>query len=304
MCEEVVTMSDKIKLILKLIVGIAVILGAGWYLLNQFSFIGTKLDQVVLMDLPKIKNALEESSKGNEKIETGMNVLTREISSLGDQAESVSKIESNVKLLTQKINDELMSGITQFGKESEQNIEEISKQIDNLSRQYVKFMKLAEDNIVVSIPPKWVDELPHRKGTIFSLGIGTLTNKLNRAQQHAAGQARSTIAMMLEKKTFNAVKYTIESVGKPSPKSLDDLSGELKKQITEAVKEILADSQVESYWVDPAGYVYALVALPIEKSIEGSKLGVLIETLRLTHQSITEALVQDFKKQLKLELLK
>lgn len=297
-------MSDKIKLILKLLLCIAVILGVAWYLVNQFSFIGAKLDQVVLMDLPKIKNALVESAKGNEKMETGMNVLTREISSLGDQAKSVSKIESNVKLLTRKINDELIAGITQFGKESEQNTEEISKKIDNLSRQYVKFMKLAEDKIVVSIPPKWVDELPHRKGTIFALGIGTATNKLNRAQQYAAGQARSTIAMMLEKKTFNAVKYTIESVGKPSPKSLDDLSGELKKQITEAVKEILADSRVESYWVDPAGYVYALVALPIEKSIEGSNLGVLIETLRLTHQSITEALAQDFKKQLKLELLK
>ena len=297
-------MSGKIKLILKLILGIAVILGAAWYLVNQFSFIGAKLDQVVLMDLPKIKNALKESAEGNKKIETGMDVLTQGISSLGDQAESVSKIESNVKLLTRKINDELISGIDQFGEVSEKNIEEISKKIDKLSRQYVKFMKLAEDKIVVSIPPKWVDELPHRKGTIFALGIGTTTNKLNRAQQYAAEQARSTIAMILEKKTFSAVRYTIQSVGKPPPRSLEDLSGELRKQIAEAAKEILADSRVESYWVDPAGYVYALVALPIEKSIEGSKLGVLIETLRLTHQSITEALVQDFKKQLKLEMLK
>jgi hypothetical protein len=297
-------MSGKIKLILKLLLGIAVILGAAWYLVNQFSFIGAKLDQVVLMDLPKIKNALEESTEENKKIETGMDVLTQGISSLGDQAESVSKIESNVKLLVRKINDELISEITQFGEVSEKNIEAVSKKIDTLSRQYVKFMKLAEDKIVVSIPPKWVDELPHRTGTIFALGIGTATNKLNRAQQYAAEQARSTIAMMLEKKTFSAVKYTIQSVGKPPPRSLEDLSGELKKQIAEAVKEILADSRVESYWVDPTGYVYALVALPIEKSIEGSKLGVLIETLRLTHQSITEALVQDFKKQLKLELLK
>lgn len=297
-------MSGKIKLILKLILGIAVIFGAAWYLVNQLSFIGAKLDQVVLMDLPRIKNALEESAEGNKKMETGMDTLTREISSLGDQAESVSKIESNVKLLARKINDELLSEITQFGEVSEKSLEEVSKKIDILSRQYVKFMKLAEDKIVVSIPPKWVDELPQRKGTIFALGIGTSTNALDKAQQRAAEQARSTIAMMLEKKTFSAVKHTIQSVGKPPPRSLEDLSEELKQQITGSVKEILADSRVESYWVDPSGYVYALVALPIEKCIEGSKLGMLIETLRLTHQSITEALVQDFKAQLKLELLK
>lgn len=299
-------MANKIKFIIQLIGGIAVILGALWYLTTQFALIDTKLDQVVLRDMPKIQNALKKSSEGTEKVRTNLDTLTRAITNLEDQAESVNKIGMNIDLLSQKIDDELITGIVQFKKGREQNMEEVkmlSQKMDNLSRQSLKFIKLAEDKIIVSIPPKWVDELPYQKGTIFALGISPSTNKFKKAQRRAVEQARSNIAMMLERKTFNAVGNTIKSTGKTPPKSLDELSGELKKQITEAVNELLADSQVESYWVDPAGYVYALVSLPIAKSMEGSKLGMLIETLRLTQLSITEALMQDFKRQLKLELL-
>jgi len=300
-------MYNKIKFVIQLVAAMAIILGALWYLTNRFSFIDAKLDQVISGDMPKIKDALKKNSEGAEKIKTGMDTLTREIINLGDQTESVNKIDTNIDLLTRKINDELISEIAQFGKGSEQSIKEVkilARKIDNLSRQYVKFLKLAEDKIVVSIPPKWVDELPSRKGTVFALGVSPSANGLNKAQQRAFKQACSNISMMLERKTFNAIRYTIESAGKTSPKNFDELSEELKKQIIGAVNELLADSQVESYWVDPTGYVYALVSLPIEKSIEGSELGALIKTLKLTQLSITEALTQDFKRQLKLELLK
>ncbi|MCK5009732.1 MAG: hypothetical protein KAS98_04550, partial [Deltaproteobacteria bacterium] len=195
----------------------------------------------------------------------------------------------NIEILTEKINDELIPE----RKGSEQNIEAIkilAQKIDKLSSQYVKFLKLAEDKIIVSIPPKWIDELPHRRGTIFALGISPQSNKLTIAQQRALKQARSNVAMMLQRKTFNAVRHAIESAGKPYPNSLKELTPEFKHQITEAINELLVDSQIESYWVDPNGYVYALVSLSIEKYLEGSKLGILIETLRLTKQSITETL--------------
>lgn len=282
-------MLSKIKLIIQFIGGILLILAALWYLATQFASINSKLKQVVSTDMPTIKNRLDKDSKATEKMKADMDILTSNIAAWGDQKESIKKIETNIDLLTKKINDELIPE----KKGSEQNIEAIkilAQKIDKLSRQYVRFLKLAEDKIVVSIPPKWVDELPHRRGTIFALGIGPQSNKLTIAQQRAVEQARSNMAMMLRRKTFNAVRHTIESVGKPSPNSLKELSPEFKQEITEAVNELLVDSQIESYWVDPNGYVYALVSLPIEKYLEGSKLGMLIETLRLTKLSITETL--------------
>jgi len=136
-----------------------------------------------------------------------------------------------------------------------------------------------------------VDELPHREGTVFAIGIGPKNNKLTTAQQRADEQARSNMAMMLRSKTLDAVRHTIESAGKTPPNGLKELSTEFKEEINEVVDELLLDSQIESYWVDPNGHVYALISLPIEKYLEKSKLGTLIETLRLTKQSITESLI-------------
>jgi len=300
-------MSNKIKFVIQLIGGISIIIGILWYLATQFTSIDMKLNQVVSMDIPEIRNTLEKNSEGTDKIKTGMDDLTQKINNLGDQAASVNKIETNIDLLSRKIDEGVISEIDQLGRESERSVKEVEKvsqKIDYLSRQYVKFLKLSKDKIIVSIPPKWVDELPYRKGTIYAVGISATTKELNRAQQRAVEQARSNIAMMLERKTINAVGYVIESAGKNPPQSLEELSKQFKEQLTEAINELLVDSRVESYWVDPSGYVYALVSLPAEDNIEGSKLGILIETLRLTHLSITEALKQDFKKQLKLELSK
>jgi len=283
-------MLSKIKLIIQFMGGILLILAALWYLATQFASINSKLKQVVSTDIPTIKNRLDKDSKATEKMKADMDTLTRNIAEWGDQKESIEKIETNIDLLTKKINDELIPE----RKGGEQNIEAIkilAQKIKILSRQYVRFLKLAEDEIIVSIPPKWIDELPHRRGTIFALGIGPQSNKLKMAQQRAVKQARSNMARVLQRKTFNTVRNTIESVAKPSPHSLKELSPEFKQQITEAVNELLVDSQIESYWVDPNGYVYALVSLPIEKCLEGSKFGILIETLRLTKLSITEALI-------------
>lgn len=284
------TTLGKIKLIIQFIGGILLILAVLWYLTTQFSSIDLKLKQVVSTDIPTIKNELYKDSKATEKMKAGMDVLTRNIAAWEDQKESIKKIETDIDLLTKKINDELIPE----RKGSEQNIEAIkilAHKIDKLSSQYVKFLKLAEDKIIVSIPPKWVDELPHRRGTIFALGIGPKSDKLTMAQQRAVEQARSNMSMMLQIKTFNAVRHTIESTGKPSPNSLKELSPEFKQQITEAVNELLVDSRIESCWVDPNGYVYALVSFPVEKYLEGSKLGILVETLRQTKLSITEALI-------------
>ena len=283
-------MLGKIKLIIQFIGGILLILAALWYLTAQFSSIDLKLKQVVSTDIPTMKNELYKDSKATEKMKADMDVLNRNIAAWEDQKESIKRIETNIDLLTKKINGELISE----RKGSEQNIEAIkllAQKIDKLSSQYVRFLKLAEDKIIVSIPPKWVDELPHRRGTIFALGIGPKSDKLTMAQQRAVEQARSNMSMMLQIKTFNAVRHTIESTGKPSPNSLKELSPEFKQQITEAVNELQVDSQIESYWVDPNGYVYVLVSFPVEKYLEGSKLGILVETLRQTKQSITEALI-------------
>ena len=282
-------MSSKQKLIIQSMVGLILILSILWYLATQFSSIDSKLKQVVSTDIPNIKNRLEKSSKSGEKMESDIDTLTGNITTWEDYKESISKIERNIEILTKKINDELIPE----RKGKKQNIEVIkilAQKIDKLSKQYVRFLKLAEDKIVVSIPPKWVDELPHREGTIFAIGIGPKNNKLTTAQQRASEQARSNMAMMLRSKTLDAVNNTIKSAGKTSPNGLKDLSPEFKQEINEAVDEFLLDSQIESYWVDPNGHVYALVSLPIEKYLEGSKLGTLIETLRLTKQSITEAL--------------
>ncbi len=298
-------MADKIKLILQLIGGIALILLTLWYFTNQFSFIGEKLNKVASVDIPEIKNTLDKNSERADLIKTDMNIISQRINTLGDQAASVNRIETNIDLLSRKINDELISGIDQYGKGSKQNIAELKKlanKIDRLSRQYVKFLKLAEDKIIVSVPPKWIDELPYRKGTIFAVGISPSASELNKAQQIAADQARSGMAMMIERKTFNALGNTIKSAGKSPPESLDELSLQFRQKLSEVVNELLIDTRIENYWVDPAGYVYALISLPIEYRIAGSKFGVLIETLKLTHQSFTEVVMQDFRNQLKLEL--
>lgn len=283
-------MSSKTKRIIQFIVGIVLILAVLWYLATQFSSIDSRLKQVVSTDIPIIKNRLEKGSTATEKMEAAMDTLSGNITSLGDYNESIKEIERNIEILTKKINDELIPE----RKGNKQNVEVIkilAQKIDKLSKQYVRFLKLAEDKIVVSIPPRWVDELPHREGTIFAIGIGHKNNKLTTSQQRAGEQARSNMAMMLQSKTLDAVRHTIESAGKTPPDGLKELSPEFKQEINEAVDELLLDSQIESYWVDPNGHVYALVSLPIEKYLERSKLGTLIETLRLTKQSITEALL-------------
>jgi len=298
---------NKIKFIIKLTGGVAVIVGALWYLAGQFASIDAQLTQVVSIDIPKIKSTFEENSDKTEKIKTDMSNIAQRFNDLGDQAENVKKIEIDIGLLAGKIDDEVISEISKLESENKQNIEEVkvlAQKIDNLSKQYVKFLNLSKDKITVSIPPKWVDELPYRNGTIFTIGVSLSNNKLNKVQQSAVEQARFHMAIMLERKTINAIAYTIESAGKLPPNNFDELSEKFKEQITDAINELLFYSQVESYWVDPAGYVYALVSLPVKDIIDGSKFGVLVETLNLTHISITEALKQDFKKQLKVELLK
>ena len=283
-------MSSKTKRIIQFIIGIVLILALLCYLAIQFASINTKLKQVVSTDIPIIKNRLKRGSTATEKMGADVKSLTGNIATWEDYKESIREIERNIEILTEKINDELIPE----RKGNKQNVEVIkilSQKIDKLSKQYVRFLKLAEDKIVVSIPPKWVDELPHREGTIFAIGIGPKNNKLTTAQERASEQARSNMAMMLRSKTLDAVRHTIESAGKLPPNGLKELSPEFKQEINEVVDELLLDSQIESYWVDPNGHVYALVSLPIEKYLERSKLGTLIETLRLTKQSIAEALI-------------
>jgi len=283
-------MSSKTKRIIQFIVGIVLILAVLCYLAIQFASINTKLKQVVSTDIPIIKNRLKRGSTATEKMEADMDTLTGNIASWGDYKESIKEIKRNIDFLTKKINDELIPEM----KGKKQNVEVIktlAQKIDKLSKQYVIFLKLAEDKIVVSIPPKWVDELPHREGTIFAIGIGPKNNKLTTAQERAGKQARSNMAMMLRSKTLDAVRNTIESAGKTSPNGLKELSPEFKQEINKAVDKFLLESQIESYWVDPNGHVYALVSLPIEKYLKRSNLGTLIETLRLTKQSFTGALI-------------
>jgi len=295
------------KFMIQLSGGIAIIVGTLWYLSGQFASIDVQLTQVISTDIPKIKNDLENNYEKAEQIKTNMDNISRTIDTLGDQAESINKIEKNMNLLADKIDDEIISEMNQLEMERKNNIKEVemlSRKIDNLSRQYVKFLKLSKDKITVSIPPKWVDELPCRDGMIFNVGVSPSTKMINEAQQLAVKQARSHMAIVLKRKTINAIGATIEACGKLPPSAFDELSEQFKKQVNEAINELMIYSRIESYWVDPAGYIYALVSLPVKNIIEGSKFGVLIETLKRTHHSITESLTQDFKHQLKVELLK
>ncbi len=267
--------------ILKVLAAIAVAFAIGGYLAYRLASLETKVEQAVDVDIPGMQGTLKDS------------------------ALKTDKITADVDMMARRINDELMSQIEQLGKESKQGAEQtkvLSEKIDALSGQYVHFLKLAEDKIIVSVPPRWVDELPRRDGTIFSMGISTGAGKLGKAQKSAVEQAVAALSKMLERKTFAAVGYTIRSAGKKPPASFDELSPEFKKNIAGAIRELLDNYQVENYWVDPAGYVYALISLPLKEVMENSQLGMLMETLKLTQLSITDALKDDFKKNLQLEL--
>ena len=285
---------------------VAVVVLALWYLTEQFVSIETKLTQVVAADIPTIKETLGKNSERTDLIKADVNSITHKINDLETQGEAFNQIETNVDLITKKIDEELVAGMSQLEKESGQNTQEVkalSKKIDTLSRQYVKFLKLAEDKITVSIPPKWLDTLPYREGTVFSVGISPQTDKLPVAQQNAVTQALSNMARMLERKTISAVALTIRSAGKSPPTKFNELSKQFKEQMTDAINELMVDFRVESYWVDPAGFVYALISLPIEDRINDSQFGLLIETLKLTYLSVTEAVPDDFERNLQIELL-
>ncbi|MBW2222272.1 MAG: hypothetical protein JRF22_07045 [Deltaproteobacteria bacterium] len=193
--------------------GIAVTVGMLWCLAGQFASIDVQLTQVVSKDIPKIKNDLESHYEKTEQIRTNIDNISLTFDTLGDQAESINKIEKSMDLLTDKIDDEIISEMNQLEMERKNNIKEVemlSRKIDNLSRQYVKFLKLAKDKITVSIPPKWVDELPCRDGMIFNVGVvSPSTKRINEAQQLAVKQARSHMTIVLKRKTINAIGSTI-----------------------------------------------------------------------------------------------
>ncbi len=300
-------MSSKLKDIFKIIFLTMVIMVSLWYLIHQFATIEARLKQVVVKEIPSIKETLEENSKRSTMIKTAVSDLTHQLSSLEIQEDSVKKIREDLEHITQKIDEELVPGLAQLEQESGAStaeVKDLSQKIDILSKQYVKFLKLSEDKITVSIPPKWLDTLPSRKGTIFAIGISSKTPEIQKSQQRAVEQALSNMSMMLKRKTTNAVANTVRAAGKTPPATFEELSKQLRQQITEAINELLLDFRVESYWIDPAGFVYSLISLPIEDRIEGSRFGMLIETLKLTHLSITEAMQQDFKDNLQVELLK
>ena len=295
------------KFTIQFLGGIAIIAGTLWYLAGQFASIEAQVEQVISTDIPKIKNDLENNYERTKQIRANMDNIVRTFDTLGDQEESIKKIEKNMDLLTGEIDDKIISEMNQLEMERKNNIKEVemlSRKIDNLSRQYVKFLKLSQDKITVSVPPEWVDKLPCREGMIYNVGVSRTTRKISEAQQFAVNQARSHMAIILKRKTINAIGSTIEACGKLPPTTFDELSEKFKNQVNEAISELMIYSRIESYWVDPAGYIYALVSLPVKNIIEGSKFGVLIETLTLAHYSITESLTQDFKHQLKVELLK
>ena len=253
-------MPAKIKGILQVIGVVAVVVLALWYLTEQFVSIESKLTQVVAADIPTIKETLGRNSERTDLIKADVNSITHKINDLETQREAFNQIETNVDLITKKIDEELVAGMSQLEKESGQNTQEVmalSKKIDTLSRQYVKFLKLAEDKITVSIPPKWLDTLPYREGTVFSVGISPQTGKLPEAQQNAVTQALSNMEKMLERKTISAVALTIRSAGKSPPTTFEELSKQFKEQMRDAINELMVDFSVESYWVDPAGFVYA-----------------------------------------------
>jgi hypothetical protein len=295
----------KVKGILQVIGIVTVIIVAIWYLTQQFTSIETKLTQVVSTDIPKLKETLGKNAERADSIRADVNTITRKIDGLETQSAEFDRIETTVDLLSKKMDDELLEGISQLEQESDNNTEEVkvlSKKIDNLSKQYIKFLKLAEDKITVSIPPKWLDSLPYRKGTLFAVGISPQTGKLQTAQQNAVEQALSNMERMLERKTISAVSFTIRSAGKSPPTSFEELSKQFREQMTNAINELMVDFSVESYWVDPAGFVYALIALPIEDRINDSQFGLLIETLKQTYLSVTKAAIDDFEKNLQIEL--
>ena len=299
-------MPAKIKGILQVIGVVTVVILALWYLTQQFASIETKLTQVVAADIPTIKETLGINSERTDIIKADVSSINHKINDLETRGEAFDKIETNVDLITKKIDEELIEGISQLEKESGQNAKEVktlAKKIDTLSKQYVKFLKLSEDKITVSIPPKWLDTLPYREGTVFSVGISPQTGKLPIAQQNAVTQALSNMERMLERKTISAVAFTIRSAGKSPPTKFKELSKQFKEQMTDAINELMVDFSVESYWVDPAGFVYALISLPIEDRINDSQFGLLIETLKLTYLSVTEAVPDDFERNLQIELL-
>lgn len=294
-------MPSKVKSVLQVISTLTVIIIAIWYLTQQFSSIESKLNQVVAADIPKLKETLGKNAERTDSIRDDVNTITYKINDLETQSVEFDKIETNVDLLTQKI-DESISQLEQGSGQNTKEVKVLSKKIDNLSRQYVKFLKLAEDKITVSIPPKWLDSLPYRKGTLFAVGISPQTGKLLTAQQNAVEQALANMEKMLERKTISAVSFTIRSAGKSPPTSFEELSDQFREQMTNAINELMVDFRVESYWVDPAGFVYALISLPIEDRIQDSQFGLLIEALKLTYLSVTEAATDDFEKNLQIEL--
>lgn len=269
-------MPSRIKGVFQVVGAVTVIISAIWYLTQQFSSIEAKLNQVVASDIPKLKETLGENAEKTDRIGVDISTITNKIEGLETRSAEFDRMETTVDLLTKKI--------------------------DNLSMQYVKFLKLSEDRITVSIPPKWLDSLPYREGTVFSVGISSQTGKLPTAQQNAVRQALSNMKKMLERKTISAVAFTIRSAGKSPPTSFEELSEQFREQMTTAINELMIDFRVESYWVDPAGFVYALISLPVEERIKDSQFGLLIETLKLTHLSVKEAVADDFKKNLQIEL--
>ena len=284
-------MSGKTKTILQVTVGIAVILTAVWFLAYQFASIETQLHQVVTADIPMLKDTLVKNADMTDLLQNDVHHLTQGLHDLGDQVETVKKIATGISQLEQE------------SQHTAQEVQELAQKIDTLSRQYVKFLRLAEDKITVSLPPKWIDEIPCRDGTVFSVGISPSAKDLHRSQKRAVEQALTSMTTLLERKTLNAVAYTIRSARKTPPAHFEELSQQFKKQIREAINELLLDFRIESYWVDPAGYVYALISLPLEDTLRGSPFAMLIDTLKLTQVSLSEAFEDDFEKNLRIELL-
>lgn len=273
---------------------------------GQFASMDGQLTRVISAEIPKIKNDLDTNYEKAEQIKIKMDHMARTVDAFGNRAESIGQMDKNMSLLTGKINDDIISEINQIDLERKRSIKEVemlSRKIDHLSKQYVKFLKLSKDKITVSIPPKWVDELPRRDGMIFHVGVSPATRRINEAQELAVNQARSHMATILKRKTMNAMESTIEASGTISPNAFDELSESFKKQVNAAIGEWMVNSRMESYWIDPAGYVYALLSLPVNNIIDSSSFGVLIETLKRVQRSTAETLAQNFTDQLKAELL-
>jgi len=146
-------MSSKTKRLIQFIVGIVFILAVLCYLAIQFASINTKLKQVVSTDIPIIKNRLISGSTATEEIEANVKTLTGNFATWENYKESIREIERNIEILTKKINDELIPK-SNGKKQNVEAIKILAHKIDKLSKQYVRFLKLAEDKIVVSIPPQ------------------------------------------------------------------------------------------------------------------------------------------------------